>query len=255
MAGIASSQWIAKAAAAVWQIEAPALELVYVPHLDYDLQRFGPQSPQARKAVVDVAAAIEPLLQAVTNDGGRILIVSEYAIDAVDRSIAPNALLRDAGLLSTVSTADGEQIDYRQSKAFAMVDHQIAHLYCSDAAAADLLRSAGLTILDRSVLAHPRAGDFLVEAPPGAWLDYRWWKDPADAPSFATTVDIHRKPGYDPLELFFNPATRSIAQDASLVCGSHGRASAGEALVIGHANGGSGPLEMRQVGSVVESML
>ena len=255
MAGIASSQWIAKAAAAVWQTEKPTLQLVYVPHLDYDLQRFGPGSPQARKAVVDVAAAIEPLLQAVLNDGGKLLVLSEYTIDPVDRSIAPNALLRDAGLLTTLPTPDGEQIDYRRSKAFAMVDHQIAHLYSSEPSAADLLRNAGLSILDRSVLPHPRAGDFLLEAPAGAWLDYRWWKNPADAPSFATAVDIHRKPGYDPLELFFNPAARSIAQDASLVRGSHGRTSGSKAIFAGHSPSSDNAVEMWHVRSVVEKLL
>ncbi len=255
MAGIASSQWIAKAAAAVWRSEKPALQLVYVPHLDYDLQRFGPRSAQAQKAVVDVAAAIEPLLQAVLEDGGKILVLSEYAIEAVDRSIAPNAILRDAGLLTTVRTPEGELIDYRGSKAFAMVDHQIAHLYASDPSAADLLRDAGLAILDSSVLANPRAGDFLVEAPARTWLDYRWWKAPAEAPSFATTVDIHRKPGYDPMELFLQPGTRSITQDAGLVRGSHGRAVPGQSVLIGHANGGSTALEMREVSSIVESML
>jgi hypothetical protein len=117
------------------------------------------------------------------------------------------------------------------------------------------LRDAGLTILDRRVLNHPRAGDCLLEAPAGAWLDYRWWKNHGDAPSFAGTVDIHRKPGYDPLELFLEPATRSITQNASLVRGSHGKVTAGESIVIGHSDASNEPLEMWQVKSVVESML
>jgi predicted AlkP superfamily pyrophosphatase or phosphodiesterase len=255
MAGIASSQWIAKAAAAIWQSEKPTLQLVYVPHLDYDLQRFGPHSAQAHKAVADLAAALEPLLQAVANDGGRLLILSEYALESVTRSIAPNALLKSAGLLMTRSTPDGELIDYQNSKASAMVDHQIAHLYSKEKVAADLLQEAGLNILDRQVLNHPRAGDFLVEAPAGVWLDYRWWTDPAAAPSFATMVDIHRKPGYDPLELFLQPGTRSITQDASLVRGSHGRLAAGGAVLIGGDSAEDRALEMWQVGSVVEAML
>jgi predicted AlkP superfamily pyrophosphatase or phosphodiesterase len=116
MAGIASSQWIAKAAAMVWQTEKPTLQLVYVPHLDYDLQRFGPGSAQAKKAVADVAAAVEPLLAAVLNDAGRIVLLSEYSIQPVERSIQPNVLLREAGFLVTRPTADGELIDYKQSK-------------------------------------------------------------------------------------------------------------------------------------------
>jgi hypothetical protein len=254
MAGIASSQWIAKAAAAVWRSEKPTLQLVYVPHLDYDLQRFGPESAQARKAVVDVATAVEPLIQAVLEGGGKILIVSDYTIEAVDRSIAPNAILRDAGLLATVSTPAGEIIDFRQSKAFAMVDHQIAHLYASDPSAAHLLSDAGLSILDPRVLAHSRAGDFLLEAPAGAWLDYRWWKEPADAPSFATAVDIHRKPGYDPLELFLQPGTRSITQNASLVRGSHGRRQDNKAVVVGSPSGDA-DVQASDLRTIVEVML
>ena len=255
MAGIASSQWIAKAAASVWQIEKPRLQLVYVPHLDYDLQRFGPQSMQARKAVADVAMAIEPLLAAVWGDGGKVLIASEYAIESVDRSIQPNALLREAGLLRTVPTAEGELIDYKRSTAFAMMDHQIAHLYSKEAAAVELLRKAGLKMLDRSLLDHPRAGDTLLEAPAGAWLDYRWWKDAGDAPSFAGTVDIHRKPGYDPFELFFDPASRTITQNAKLIRGSHGRVKPGEAVLIGEGATVQSGLGISQVSSVVEAML
>jgi predicted AlkP superfamily pyrophosphatase or phosphodiesterase len=255
MAGIASSQWIARAAASVWQVEKPSLQLVYVPHLDYDLQRFGPDSPQAQKAVADVSAALEPLLAAVWNDGGQVLLLSEYAIDAVEHSIQPNALLKEAGLLVTAPTEDGELIDYQRSKAFAMVDHQIAHLYSKEAAASDLLRAAGLQRLDRAILNHRRAGDVLLEAPAGAWLDYRWWKQPADAPSFAATVDIHRKPGYDPLELFFDAATRKIAQNAALIHGSHGRATRGEAVLIAEAAASDSPLEMSQVAALVQGML
>jgi hypothetical protein len=109
-------------------------------------------------------------------------------------------------------------------------------------------------MLDRDALKHRRAGDFLLDSPAGAWLDYRWWTDPAAAPSFAAMVDIHRKPGYDPLELFLNPATRSITQDASLVRGSHGRTQAAQPIIIGPLAQGHA-LEMWQVGAIVESML
>jgi predicted AlkP superfamily pyrophosphatase or phosphodiesterase len=255
MAGIASSQWIAKAAARVWRTEKPTLQLVYVPHLDYDLQRFGPRSPQATKAVADVAAAIEPLLAAVLEDGGEVVLLSEYSIAEVNRSIQPNLLLREAGLLQTENTADGELIDYQRSKAFAMVDHQIAHLYSNDSQAAAEMAKAGLKVLDHRMLNHPRAGEALLEAPAGAWLDYRWWKDAGDAPAFAATVDIHRKPGYDPLELFFDPATRKISQNAGLVRGSHGRVTAGEAIIIGEWEGVGETMLATEVAAAIESAL
>jgi hypothetical protein len=255
MAGIASSQWIAKAAAMVWQIEKPTLQLVYVPHLDYDLQRFGPASEQAKKAVADVTASLEPLLTAVWNDGGRIVLLSEYSIQSVDHSIQPNLLLKEAGLLVTRPTPDGDLIDYKQSRAFAMVDHQIAHLYSKDPQAIELLEAAELQTLDRSILHHPRAGDTLLQAPAGAWLDYRWWREPGAAPSFASTVDIHRKPGYDPLELFFDPATRKITQNAALIKGSHGRVWDGEAVLAIEGDLAPGGVKAEEVSAMVKRML
>jgi hypothetical protein len=255
MAGIASSQWIARAAAAVWAEEKPMLQLVYIPHLDYDLQRFGPRSPQAQKAVEDVAAALEPLLAAVANDESKLVLLSEYAISPVSRSIQPNALLREAGLLKTVPTADGELIDYPQSAAFALVDHQIAHLYSQSAEAERVLVAAGMERVDRSILSHRRAGDMLLQAPADAWLDYQWWREPELAPSFAGTVDIHRKPGYDPLELFFDPATRKISQNAALIKGSHGRANPGEAVLIVEGDESTARTEMRAVAGVIERLI
>lgn len=245
LANIKGSQWIIQAALSVWQHHQPQLQLVYVPHLDYDLQRFGPTSPQARQAVADVASALTPLLEQLDRDGAEILLLSEYAMEDVNRAIAPNRLFADAGLLATHQTADGIVIDYARSQAFAMVDHQIAHVYVKDDAALSqarrILGDAGCEILDRSKLValhldHRRAGDFVAVAPSGAWFDYRWWSDPAKAPPFATTVDIHRKPGYDPLEMFFDPATRQIIQDESRIRGSHGRKVASRALIAGSAD-------------------
>jgi hypothetical protein len=228
MAGIASSRWIAQAAAIVWREEQPQLQWVYVPHLDYDLQRFGPSSAQAKKAVQDAAAALDPLLAAVQEQGGRVVLLSEYAMRNVSAFVQPNRLLANAGLLKLRHSPDGALIDYQQSSAFAMVDHQIAHIYCKNTAATEVARAAlevpGVAAIapPPPELRHRRSGDLVLLAEPHAWFDYRWWSDPADAPSFAGTVDIHRKPGYDPLELFWNPSTKTISQDASLIRGSHG---------------------------------
>jgi hypothetical protein len=119
-----------------------------------------------------------------------------------------------------------------------MCDHQIAHVYLRDpatrSAAAEALGAGGVNVLapsDRGIT-HRRAGDLLLEAPADAWLDYRWWSNPDEAPAFAKTVDIHRKPGYDPLELFFDPATRGTSQASGLLKGSHGIADPGEAVYI-----------------------
>jgi hypothetical protein len=241
MANIASSAWIAKAAAIIWRQYSPQLQLTYVPHLDYDLQRFGPDSPQAKKALVDLATALDPLFNAILADNGKIVVVSEYSISAVSRSVAPNQLLRSAGLLQTRSTPDGILIDYEKSDAFALVDHQIAHLYLKPGTdpkkVIHAVHSAGgIEVLDPGIN-HPRAGQIQLQASPGTWFDYRWWEHPADAPVFAATVDIHRKPGYDPLELFLEPGTRSITQNAAVIRGSHGSASASDGLLIGASDG------------------
>jgi predicted AlkP superfamily pyrophosphatase or phosphodiesterase len=239
MAGIASSQWIAKAAAWVWNNKAPQLQWTYIPHLDYDLQRFGPDSPQAVKAVVDAAAAIEPLVQAVLESGEKLMLLSEYAMRGVSVCFQPNRVLAEAGLLLTRETADGKLIDYERSGAIAMVDHQIAHVYCRDEASIEKTRAvfaphrqARLVNSAQMGLTHRRSGDFVLMAEPAAWLDYRWWSNPADAPGFAKTVDIHRKPGYDPLELFWDRATNGVSQDVSLIRGSHGLVEDGEAVLI-----------------------
>jgi predicted AlkP superfamily pyrophosphatase or phosphodiesterase len=252
MAGINASAWIAKAAEMVWRLHQPQLQLVYVPHLDYDLQRFGPDSAQAQKAVVDVATAMEPLINQVLAGGAKLVLLSEYSIAKVTRSIAPNRLLKEAGLLKTRQTEDGVLIDYENSDAVAMVDHQIAHVYLkSPALAAEvkkvllspllspLLSQGKVEIHDRSSgLNHPRAGDLQLQAAAGTWFDYRWWTDPGEAPAFARMVDIHRKPGYDPMELFLEPNARAITQDASRIGGSHGACPGSEGIICGvNSNG------------------
>jgi predicted AlkP superfamily pyrophosphatase or phosphodiesterase len=240
LAGIESSQWIARCGAWVWRTQSPRLQLVYVPHLDYDLQRHGPQSPQARKAVVELTGAVEPLIENVlSDDNASLVVISEYSMRAVDRCVHPNRVLADAGLLLKRDTRDGKLIDYERSGAFAMVDHQVAHVYAKDRAAADRAREvfskdASVELLDRTTACpHPRAGDLLLQSSPDAWFDYRWWHHEADAPVFAKDVDIHRKPGYDPLELFFDPGIGGISQEAARVRGSHGHGATSDGLLIG----------------------
>ncbi len=241
MAGIASSQWIARAAGIVWREHHPQLQWVYIPHLDYDLQKFGPTSEQAKAAVRDVAAAIEPLVSEVLGGGGQIVLLSEYAMQDVSAFVQPNIVLEQSGLLVTRETPDGKLIDYDRSAAFAMVDHQIAHVYVKQPeqveAIAKVLHSvAGVhNILRRSVagIHHRRSGDLILLAEGNAWFDYRWWSRPEDAPSFAKMVDIHRKPGYDPTELFWDRSTNGTSQNPALVKGSHGLVAPGQALLVG----------------------
>ena len=252
MANIQSSRWICQAGAWVWEHETPTLQLIYVPHLDYDLQRFGPGSGQAKQAVVDLSAAMEPLMSAIETSGGRAIVVSEYAVHPVSRSIQPNRILKEAGLLKLI----GREIDYQRSTAFVLCDHQIGYLFSHDERAIELLKDAGLENVTSSAPGHRRAGDASVQAPEDGWLDYRWWSDEADAPEFASTVDIHRKPGYDPLELFVDLKTRRIASDASMVKGSHGRVNDLEGVALGLSSGTLGSESGRDpLRSIIDTLL
>jgi len=250
MAGIRSSAWIAAAAERVLSRREAELVLTYVPHLDYDLQRFGPGSESAKAAVAELSGALEGLLETADGLGTEVVVLSEYAISEVSRAIAPNRALRDAGLLKLRRNAEGPQVDYAGSPGFVMCDHQIGHVYLRSegdrAAVEGVVRELGLEVMGERGIAHPRGGDIQVQAPEGAWLDYRWWAegataetDPEVVPKWASTIDIHRKPGYDPLELFFGgkpsppPAPLPpIAWKSAMIKGSHGRSGVNGVLIL-----------------------
>jgi predicted AlkP superfamily pyrophosphatase or phosphodiesterase len=220
-AGIASSQWIARAAAFVLAGRRPDLMLVYLPHLDYDLQRFGPDSPRAAAAARAVDAVAGRVIDAAREHDAAVVALSEYGITAVRRPVDVNRHLRRARLLEVHTQAGMEYLDPWASRAFAVADHQVAHIYVRDvslvAKVRDLLAELpGVdSVLDDdgkrvAGLDHPRAGELVAVAEPDAWFTYYYWLDDARAPDFARTVEIHRKPGYDPAELFLNPRDRFV---------------------------------------------
>jgi len=254
--GLGSSRWIADATLRTLERERPTLTMAYLPHLDYDLQRYGPDDERARTALVQIDAIVGELVAAADARGAETVVVSEYGIDAVHRAVHPNRALREAGLLAVRETPHGEVLDTFESGAFAVTDHQAAHVYARDdrslAAAAEVLsRLDGVErVLDEDGkrelgIDHRNAGDRVLVAERDAWFAYPYWLDDSRAPDFAPTVDIHRKPGYDPCELFVDPALRMpalrvarrllqkklgmrylmdvVPLDASLVRGSHGR--------------------------------
>lgn len=260
-ATIHSSAWLAEATRGViterWG-PAPDLAMAYLPHLDYDLQRFGPNGSEAAHAARELDDAIAPLLADALDRGYRIVAVSEYGIEEASRPVDVNRALRRAGLLEVYVQDGREQLDPWTSRAFAVADHQVAHVYVPDAA--DLPRVTALLrglegvdeVLDRDAQArygldHERSGELVVVAEPGAWFTYYFWLDDERAPEYARGVDIHRKPGYDPAELFFDPADRlakakagvnlakkklglryamsTVPLDPSCVRGTHGRLS------------------------------
>jgi predicted AlkP superfamily pyrophosphatase or phosphodiesterase len=214
-AGLASSKWIARAAQWIEQNQKPDLNLIYLPHLDYDLQRFGPNSPQARQAKIDIDNLVGELIDFFEKRGVEILILSEYAITEVNQVVPLNRVLRKHGLLKVKNELGTEILDTFNSQAFAVVDHQVAHVVVQDESKRDEVRKIlentdGVEkVLDSAAqknlkLSHDRSGDFVVVAKKNAWFSYYWWSDDDRAPDFARTVDIHRKPGYDPAELLID---------------------------------------------------
>ena len=214
---IASSRWIAEAALRIRRSRSPTLTLVYLPHLDYDLQRFGPDDPRIAVSLREIDAVAGDLVADAGRDGARVIVLSEYGMAAVSRPIHVNRALREAGLLGVRVEDGGEILDVAQSRAFAVADHQIAHIYVAEP---DLVGEAKRLIatlpgvecvLDRSEqhafgLDHPRSGELVALARTDAWFTYYYWLDDRHAPDFARLVEIHRKPGYDPVELFVDPA-------------------------------------------------
>lgn len=226
-AGIASSQWIAAAARYVLDAAQPDLTLVYLPHLDYDLQRYGPDSPEALTAAQAVDEVAGLLADAAQEGGAVVVVLSEYGITPASQPVDVNRALRREGLLEVFTQAGMEYLDPHASRAFAVADHQLAHVYVRNPS--DVARVAALLselpgvaeVLDEqgkraAGLDHVRSGELVLVADPEAWFTYYYWLDAAHAPDFARTVEIHRKPGYDPAELFLDPADPLVKARAGL---------------------------------------
>lgn len=251
---IRSSEWIGQAAMLIESLHRPSLQVVYLPHLDYVLQRVGPQGAIDRD-LQEIDALCGRLLDYFMNRGCRVVVLSEYGISEVRGAVHPNRLLRAAGLLQVKVDLGREYLDPGRSRAFAVADHQIAHVYVRDPAdlpraAEALRRQPGIAdVLDEAGkraygLDHPRSGELVLLSEPDRWFSYYFWEDDRRAPDWARTVDIHSKPGYDPCELLLDPALRLpklhigwtllkrrlgqrallevIPLDADLVHGSHG---------------------------------
>jgi predicted AlkP superfamily pyrophosphatase or phosphodiesterase len=256
-ASIDSTKWLAEAAKRVETRFNPDLTLVYLPHLDYGLQKKGPALDGIRRDLGELDAVAGDLIEFYEERGARVMVLSEYGIVPVSRPVHPNRVLREAGLVAYRMELGREVIDIGGSEAFAMADHQLSHVYVRDPARAGEVRAllekvAGVgEVLDEDGkreygLDHERSGELVLIAEPDAWFTYYYWLDDDKAPDYARTVDIHRKPGYDPVELFVDPAIRLpkaaigwrlakrklgmrtlldviSLKDTKLVRGSHGR--------------------------------
>lgn len=213
---IVSSQWIADAAIEVDKAHDPTLSLVYLPHLDYNLQRYGINDPKIHKDLREIDKLVEKLVVYYQQKGAEVVILSEYGITDVDTPIHPNRLLREAGLLSIREERGLELLDAGASKAFAVADHQLAHIYLNDQevreqviALFEKIPGVGKVLsgdqLREYKLNHERCGDIVLLADHTSWFTYYYWLDDSRAPDFARMVDIHKKPGYDPVEMFTDP--------------------------------------------------
>jgi predicted AlkP superfamily pyrophosphatase or phosphodiesterase len=257
-ANIESSKWIAEASKKVDEWYNPTLNLIYLPHLDYALQKFGIDFDKIGVELKAIDTLCEDLIGYFEKQGTQVILVSEYAITSVNHPIHINRMLRKAGMIQVKDELGLETLDAGTSKAFAVVDHQLAHVYVNDKSElakvkALLEKTPGIElVLDEEGkknyhLDHERAGDLVVVADKNSWFTYYFWLDDAKAPDYARCVDIHRKPGYDPVEMFLDPKIKFpmvtvgskvlkkklgfrylmdvIPLDATLVKGAHGRIS------------------------------
>ena len=259
-AGIESSQWIAASAKWIEEKQKPTLNLIYLPHLDYNLQRLGPNDPAIADDLKAIDQVVGELIEFFEAKSVQVVLLSEYGITQVETPIHINRELRKQGWITIKDELGLEQLDCGASEVFAVADHQIAHVYVKDKDRIDAVKQF-LESVDgiEQVLAasgkknfgidHERSGDLIAIAKPFAWFTYYYWLDDKVAPDFARCVDIHRKPGYDPVELFIDPAIKMpllkivgflvkkkigfrglldvIPLDAQLVKGSHGRTPEG----------------------------
>lgn len=238
LAGIQSSRWIVDSAVMAASRYRPHFWYIYLPHLDYAAQRSGPDSAAADTAVVELDEVIGTLVdrfRSVYREGEPLwLVASEYVVTPVRHVCYPNRLLRQAGLLA-VGGKDVADLDVAASRAWCLVDHQFSHVFVRDPDAGVVSEVGALFGQQEGIgevlvgeergkygMVHERAGDVILVSRPDSWQAYYWWFEADRAPPYARTVDIHRKPGYDPVELFWDRAAKGVPLDAALVRGSHG---------------------------------
>ncbi|TPE44432.1 alkaline phosphatase family protein [Pontibacter mangrovi] len=253
---IKSSKWIADASKMTDDLYNPTLTLIYLPHLDYNLQRLGPSDPRIAKDLQEIDAVAGDLISFYEGKGAQVMVLSEYGISDVNQPVHLNRVLREKGYLNVRVERGTELLDMAMSDAFAVADHQVAHVYVKDPAKIAEVKQL-LQQVDgieevlageeryKYRLAHERCGEIVVVAKANAWFTYYFWLDDKKAPDYARMVDIHKKPGFDPVEMFIDPKIKFpmpliaakllrkklgfrtvldiIPLDASLIKGSHGR--------------------------------
>lgn len=249
-ADITSSRWIADAAMYVEEKHQPTLNLIYLPQLDYCQQKYGPHPEKISKELTQIDDLLKETVTFFEERKVKVILLSEYGIVPVNRPIHINRVLRKEGLLGIRVERGLELLDAGASDAFSVSDHQIAHVYTKSEAITEKVKKLleevpGVDqVLDKQQqeevhIAHERSGDLVVLAKPDSWFTYYFWEDDSKAPDYARNVDIHKKPGYDPVEMFMTSKSRALYKlirkklgfrytmdivplNADLVKGSHG---------------------------------
>src|SRR5680860_170759 len=252
---IKSSQWIADASLWVDKRHDPTLTLIYLPHLDYALQKYSHEDGKSSKSLQEIDELVKKLVQHYESRDSSIILLSEYGINPVNNPIHLNRIFRERGWLAVREENGKELLDAGASKAFVVADHQIGHVYINDKGINEEVKklletTAGIAKVQDDdgkkdyKIDHERAGDLIIIAEDDSWFTYYYWLDDKRAPDFARSVQIHKKPGYDPAEMFFdlsNPLIKGraayqlarkklgfryvmdvISLDPNLVRGSHG---------------------------------
>lgn len=250
-ADIRSSKWIAEASMITDDLYDPTLSLIYLPHLDYCLQKYGPDLTKVGKELNEIDGLVQQLVKFYGKKGAEVIILSEYGISPVNNPVHLNRLFRENNLLGIREERGLELLDAGASKAFVVADHQVAHVYINDPAVTEKVKEllSGIQGIDlilddegkkKHHIDHERSGDLVLVADENSWFSYYFWMDDAKAPDYARCVDIHKKPGYDPVEMFMSSRLRAgykllkkkagfryvmdvIPLDAGLIRGSHGR--------------------------------
>jgi predicted AlkP superfamily pyrophosphatase or phosphodiesterase len=253
---INSSKWIADAALLTDKKHNPDLTLIYLPHLDYNLQRYGLDFSIISKDLLEIDEVVKDLVHHYEALDARVILLSEYGITNVNRPVHLNRILREEGYIAIREERGLELLDAGESDAFAVADHQIAHIYCKNSSSIERLVKLLKSVdgvekvlfgedLKNHHINHERCGDIVVVADKDSWFTYYFWLDDAKAPDYARMVDIHKKPGYDPVEMLTDPKDKLVMAkvvgkllkkklgfrtvmniipiDATLIKGSHGR--------------------------------
>jgi len=253
--GSEATEWIADATAKTLRERQPNLTVSYLPVLDYPFQKYGPDHPKSREALATLDEYVGRIREAANETDTKLVLFSEYGITPVSRPVHLNRLFREQGWLSVRHGPFGEQLDVHQSEVFAVADHQVAHVYVRDPDRISTVRSLladvdgvgevwGEAEKEERGLDHERSGELVALAERDSWFTYYFWFNDDRAPDYARSVAIHDKPGYDPVEMFYDPELRypklkaglSLAKkklgfryrmsviplDASLIEGSHG---------------------------------